>query len=426
MKMKEIIAFIWRNNLLKRDALRLCNGKGLRVLSPGREKQYGSGIFANAVVTIDGERLAGSVVILPNAKDNPEDVVLRVAEADGDFRKLNSPVPTLLLETGREIMETARALRSKTEETPCMGFMGGMSPLFVADLYASLALERLQNKSLRILKWLELYKGDWEEVCYVSIARSLGFGINGDPFEETARRLPLCFLRKHADSLFQTEAMLFGCAGLLGNPDEGNDEYTNRLCNEFGFLSKKFSLSPIEGRDKWRFSGVRPSNFPHQRIAFLAKLITRFDGIFAKITDARDASEIRDIFDFYLDEYWDTHYTFGRETPPVKKSLGRGGNDIVLINGIAPLLYAYSCRRKSDVYADRAVSLMEKCRPERNHITKKFVSCGMPCDNALASQAMVELHNEYCAARKCLECRIGVRCMKEVIGDNIRTICLNG
>lgn len=425
--MDDILAFIWRNNLLKRESLRCCDGRGLRVVSPGRETSCGSGVFAGAVIETDGKRTSGNVAVSPSPKGGKTgNVILTVSEADGDLRKWNSSSPTLLVEIGREIKEAARNLRSKTEEAPCGGTMTQLPPLFAADLFTSLALERLQNKSTRILKWLELYNGDWEEVCYVSIARSLGFGINGDPFEETARRLPLGFLRKHADSLFQTEAMLFGCAGLLGKPDEGNDGYTNRLCNEFGFLSRKFSLSPIEGKEKWRFSGVRPSNFPHQRIAFLAKLITRFDGIFARITDARDASEIRDIFDFYLDDYWDTHYTFGRETPPVKKSLGRGGNDIVLINGIAPLLYAYSCRQGNDVYADRAVSLIENCRPERNHITKRFAAYGMPCDNALASQAMVELYNGYCSKRRCLECRIGMLYMKGIICDNIRIICFNG
>lgn len=424
--MNDILAFIWRNNLLKRDTLRLCNGRGLRILSPGREKKCGSGVFLNAAVEIDGVRHSGCVVVLPTSEEEVENIVLRVAEADGDFRKLNSPTPTLLLEVGREIPERVRDLRSRTEIPPCAETMSEITPLLAADLYTSLAMERLQNKSLRVLKWLELYKGDWEEVCYVSIARSLGFGINSDPFEETARKLPLCFLRKHADSLFQTEAMLFGCAGLLGKPDESYDEYTRRLCNEFDFFSRKFSLSPIEGKDNWRFSGIRPSNFPHQRIAFLAKLITHFDGIFAKITDAEDASEIRRIFDLYLDDYWDTHYTFGRETPPVKKSLGRGGNDIILINGIAPLLYAYSCHRGTDLYADRAISLVEKCRPERNHITKRFVSYGMPCDNALASQAMIELYNGYCARRRCLECRIGVSMIKGIIRDNIRTISTTG
>lgn len=424
--MSDILSFIWKNGLLKRDRMRTCKGMPVKVVSPGRETSPGSGIFAGAAVEIDGIPHRGYVTVNTAREVKEGEVILRVAEADGDLRKWNSPVPVLLVEIGREIRETERGLRSRTEEPPCREEMARLSPLSAADLFSSLALERLQNKSLRVLEWLDAYHGDWEEVCYVSIARSLGFGINGDPFEETARSLPLAFLRKHADSLFQTEAMLFGCAGLLGRPDENCDEYTVRLCNEFDFLGRKFTLSPIGGKDKWRFNGVRPSNFPHQRIALLAKLVTQTDGIFAQITDARTAEEIRNIFNLYLDDYWDTHYTFGKETPPVKKSLGRGGNDIILINGIAPLLYACSCRTGQNAFADRAIELIENCRPERNHITKRFVSYGLPCENALASQAMIELNNCYCAGRRCTECRIGVRILKEAVRDGIRIICLNG
>lgn len=425
--MEDILAFIWKNGLLKRDRLQCCDGRAVRVISPGTETPCGSGLFADAAIELDGVAVKGCVEVMPSCRNGGgNDFILRVAEAGGDMRKWSSPVPTLLLDLGQETREVARGLRSRTEEPPCVEAMPGLSPLFTADLFTSLALERLQNKSLRVLKWLDAYNGDWEETCYVSVARSLGFGINGDPFEETARSLPLAFLRKHADSPFQTEAMLFGCAGLLGRADGACDGYTARLCNEFDFLSRKFTLAPIGGKDKWRFGGMRPSNFPHQRIAFLAKLITSYNGIFARITDARNAEEIRKIFTLYLDDYWDTHYTFGHETPPVKKSLGRGGCDIILINSVAPLLYAYSCRSGRDTFAERAISLVEGCRPEKNHITRRFSACGLPCDNALASQAMIELQNSYCARRRCLECRIGAHIVRRVAGENIRTVCFNG
>ena len=75
-----------------------------------------------------------------------------------------------------------------------------------------LALERLQQKSGRIDDLLTQHQGNWEEVCYITLARSMGFGVNGDAFERLARSLPLLFLQKHADSLLQVEAFLFGQA----------------------------------------------------------------------------------------------------------------------------------------------------------------------------------------------------------------------
>ena len=100
-----------------------------------------------------------------------------------------------------------------------------MGPIVLSDWISSLAIERLQSKSQRLHDWLELYKGNWEEVCYIVVSRSMGFGINSDAFERLARSLPLRFMQKHADSLSQVEAFLFGQAGLLAEGECPGDDY---------------------------------------------------------------------------------------------------------------------------------------------------------------------------------------------------------
>ena len=66
---------------------------------------------------------------------------------------------------------------------------------------------------------------------------------------------------------------------------------------------------------------------------------------------------------------------------------------------------------KTDNYAtsDRAVSLLESLRPERNSIVATFTAAGIHCPDALTSQALIQLRREYCEARKCLYCKIGHR-----------------
>ena len=96
--MDDILAFIWRNNLLKRESLRCCDGRGLRVVSPGRETSCGSGVFAGAVIETDGKRTSGNVAVSPSPKGGKTgNVILTVVEADGDLRKWNSSSPTLLV-----------------------------------------------------------------------------------------------------------------------------------------------------------------------------------------------------------------------------------------------------------------------------------------------------------------------------------------
>ena len=121
----------------------------------------------------------------------------------------------------------------------------------------ALALERLQQKSGRIDDLLTQHQGNWEEVCYITLARSMGFGVNGDAFERLARSLPLLFLQKHADSLLQVEAFLFGQAGLLDREKGWADPYASRLSREYDFLRHKFSLTPIDPT-AWKFMRLRP------------------------------------------------------------------------------------------------------------------------------------------------------------------------
>ena len=102
----------------------------------------------------------------------------------------------------------------------------------------------------------------------------MGFGINSDAFERLARSLPLRFMQKHADSLSQVEAFLFGQAGLLAEGECLGDDYYARLVNEYAFLKNKFGLTPIN-RDSWKFFRLRPANFPHRRLAMLAQYIHR-------------------------------------------------------------------------------------------------------------------------------------------------------
>ena len=92
------------------------------------------------------------------------------------------------------------------------------------------------------------------------------------------------------------------------------------------------------------------------------------------------------------------------ESPVV---LGESAIDIVLINAVAPLLYAYGMYVGNEDMTDRALSLLESLRPEKNSIVHRFSDIGIRVTNAMESQAVIQLNNEYCQTHKCLYCRIG-------------------
>jgi hypothetical protein len=64
---------------------------------------------------------------------------------------------------------------------------------------------------------------------------------------------------------------------------------------------------------------------------------------------------------------------------------------------------------------ERAADIMQNLRPEANSIVGLFTAAGIPCRDAMTSQALIELRNEYCNARKCLYCRIGHRLLAQKV-----------
>jgi hypothetical protein len=52
---------------------------------------------------------------------------------------------------------------------------------------------------------------------------------------------------------------------------------------------------------------------------------------------------------------------------------------------------------------------MEEIGPEENYITRDWKSAGVEAESAFYTQALLQLTDEYCKKRRCLECRIGCK-----------------
>ena len=63
-----------------------------------------------------------------------------------------------------------------------------------------------------------------------------------------------------------------------------NDEYYMDLIKEYKILSAKYSLKPIHGW-LWKFSRLRPANFPTIRISQLAAMLSATGGLFSKVLE---------------------------------------------------------------------------------------------------------------------------------------------
>lgn len=410
--------YVWKHRLWRSEDMVTNTGKKVRVVDPGLLNTDAGPDFFNAKIEIDGHMWVGNVEMHYRATDWKrhhhdsdkayDSVILHVvAKDDAPVRRTNGElIPQLVLEVSPQFNADYASLVGATIEVPCATKIKQVPHLTIVEWVEGLAFERLHGKVERIHQLLDSFNGSWEDVCYVTLARNFGFGINNDAFERLARRTPLRLLGKHSDSVLQIEALLFGQAGMLDAQKPGMDSYYNQLCTEYAFLSNKFQLTPME-KESWKLFRIRPQNFPYRRIAMLAQFIEGGFRMMNRILDAEDEKEMRALFEVELSGYWTKHYTFGKPNERATATLSRSSIDIILINTVAPLLYAYGELTGNYEMTDKAIKLLEDLRAESNSIVSHFVAYGIDCPDALTSQALVQLKREYCDARKCIYCKIG-------------------
>ena len=410
--------YVWKHRLWRSEDMVTNTGKKVRVVDPGLLNTDAGPDFFNAKIEIDGHMWVGNVEMHYRATDWKrhhhdsdkayDSVILHVvAKDDAPVHRTNGElIPQLVLEVSPQFNADYASLVGATIEVPCAEKIKQVPHLTIVEWVEGLAFERLHGKVERIHQLLDSFNGSWEDVCYVTLARNFGFGINNDAFERLARRTPLRLLGKHSDSVLQIEALLFGQAGMLDAQKPGMDSYYNQLCTEYAFLSNKFQLTPME-KESWKLFRIRPQNFPYRRIAMLAQFIEGGFRMMNRILEAEGEKEMRALFEVELSGYWIKHYTFGKPNERATATLSRSSIDIILINTVAPLLYAYGELTGNYEMTDKAIKLLEDLRAESNSIVSHFVAYGIDCPDALTSQALVQLKREYCDARKCIYCKIG-------------------
>lgn len=421
--MESILHYVWQNRLFDEN-LTTADGLSIEVIDVGRLNSDAGPDFFNAKVKIDGKLWAGNVEIHTAASDwerhrHAEDraydsTILHIvgrADRKDVTNSQGRQIPQCAITYPDYIDKNYEYLFRSQSDIPCGSFISTLSSIHITSWMQNLLFERLQTKTERIEHLLELFNNSWEDVFYVLLTRNFGFGLNSDSFERLALSLPYAYLRKHGDNLFQIEALLFGQAGLLEEVKQ-SDEYFSRLKQEYDFFKSKFTLRPLES-SIFKTMRSRPSAFPQIRVAQLAALLHFTQGLFSKVINCEDMGRIRLMFHVNASEYWQTHYTFGQVSDKKSKYLGDASLDIILINTVAPILFAYGKSINDDTYCERAMRFLETIKAERNTITRQFAGYGIPMNTAFDSQATIQLKKEYCIPRKCFQCRIGHQLLKK-------------
>ena len=429
---EEFLHFLWKYSLYYINRLVDTDGNLIEVIHPGVYNRDSGPDFFNARIRIAGTEWAGNVEIHTKAshfdshghnKDHAYDNVILhiVSEADKRVRNARGEeVLTAKIEFDKLLFEKYINLVNNPFAIACQGEIEKLDRFFIRHWLNSLVVERLKNKSDLILKIYSETGKDWEETFYRTLSRYFGFRVNTEPFEMLAASLPFKIIRKHIDNRLQIEALLFGSSGML---DEGlfrnaiDDDFYKDLLREFKILSAKYSLKPMHGW-LWKFSKLRPVNFPTIRISQLAAMFSVTGGLFSKVIEAKNINSLRNAFEVSASEYWDEHYVFGKMSKKISKSTGTTASDILLINAVIPVIFVYGKSRDDLEVCEKAISFLEEIKPEENTILTDWERAGIEAGSAFDSQALIQLRNEYCKKRRCLECSIGARLINN--GSNFK------
>jgi hypothetical protein len=418
---EEFLHYLWKYSLYNTNRLFDSDGNKISVIHPGEYNRDSGPDFFNARISIAGTVWAGNVEIhirsshfdIHGHQNDPvfNNVILHiVAENDRKvFNEKGEEVLTAEIEFDPALYERYESLINNPYTIACQDEIKKIDNILIRHWLNSLVIERFQDKSELILKIFSETGNDWEETFYRLLSRYFGFRVNTEPFEMLATALPFRIIRKHADNRFQIEALLFGTAGML---DEGlfkeaiYDKYYRDLIKEYKILSAKYSLKPLHGWI-WKYSRLRPANFPSIRISQLAAMLSVAGGLFSKALEICDIRQLKEIFGVSASDYWDDHFVFGKQSRRIRKNTGSQATDILLINAVIPVIFVYGQSRDRQDICERAFTLLENTNAEENIIITEWEAAGIKAESAFYSQALIQLRNEYCKKRKCLDCRIG-------------------
>ena len=84
---------------------------------------------------------------------------------------------------------------------------------------------------------------------------------------------------------------------------------------------------------------------------------------------------------------------------------------MILINTIIPVRFAYEQSLQKE-NSQKTIDLIEAVQPEKNIVIDKFAAIGISATNAFETQSLLQLKREYCEAKKCLQCAVGVYLLK--------------
>lgn len=419
---EDFLHYLWKFKKFDTLNLRTSNNEEITITNVGQYLELAGPDFFNAQIVIGDQVWAGNVEIHLKSSDwyvhhherdaAYENVILHVVwEHDTEiYRKNNTEIPVLELKkyVEKDTITNYQSLMAPKAWIFCEKELTDVSPFILKNWQERLFFERLERKSKAIYELLEQTNNDWEAVLFCMLAKNFGLNTNGESFLKIATSIPFLIIRKESHEVENLEALLFGSAGLLDVEKE--DNYFKDLKFRYYYLLHKYQIEKISCNPV-QFFKHRPDNFPTIRLSQLANLYHSNQSLFSQISELNSVKAIYALFQVSESSYWQEHYQFDKVSSKKKKMLSKSFIDLIIINTLIPIQFAYAKSRGEEI-VEQLIHLLNEVAPEKNAIMNKFRSFGIKPMSAFETQAMLQLKNEYCSKSRCLECAIGMELMK--------------
>jgi hypothetical protein len=417
---ERLLQFIWQFQYFNRRELCTIDGSVLHVIQPGKYNTNQGPDFLEACIKIDDITLAGNIELHIQSSDwnrhghqrdsNYKNVILHVVWRH-DMPAHSPFVPVLVLENRVAAILLGRYndWMQKPGFIPCGASIKEINGLVWTAWTERLLAERMLRKSHYVLQLLETNKQHWEETCWQLLANNFGIRVNTGVFENIARSLPLSILARHKNQVAVLEALLMGQAGLLDEPF--TDEYALLLQREYRFHQHKYQLRRVAGNVF--FLRMRPAAFPTIRLSQLAMLLHSSIHLFTAIKETGSLSECCKRLNVAANDYWHYHYRFDEPAVYRVKNLGTSMINNIIVNTVAPLLFAYGLYHNEQSLKEKAIQWLVETNAEKNNIVQGWQELGIAAKNAAHTQALLELKTHYCDEKRCLDCAVGNALLKQ-------------
>lgn len=374
--------------------------------------------FTGATIRVNGDACHGDIELDTDARDWENHghgvrgdydqvvlhLVLRLPETRFFTRtSQHREVPQVLLSPSVLPPEAAPARGMAAARLGrCAAPLAVMDPSRVRSIIEHAAQFRLERKSRRLHRLVRAQGR--EQAIFQSLAQTLGYRNNQQPFVILAQRMPLRTLLRHDAPL--RESVLFGVSGFLEKIRLEDTEGATR-----GYLRQLWSgwwkqrdacarwLEP-RALVSWNLAATRPGNHPQRRLGALAAMLSSWKRLSEPLADATRWSQPAwtDALAALRHDFWSSHYTL--TSAPAAKPLSLIGETRVqemLANVAYPLLVPERTRLWAEYLELPAVLDNQKVRRAKLRLFGDNPPLAGAFDSRLHHhQGLLQIYEDFC------------------------------